>query len=172
MLPDWPHDNNVCCFIMQQLSEWSGGHTEVIQENLIPIYQVGNQWSVQEEILSYLSLLAPVCMGFLFIKTPNLTVWGGQHWLNTHFYEMCKLHPVLFRVIFVFSCKEHGVWTRYHCMFQSLQLNKPRLKSTDVIHTIRQWKLRFKQQQHNKVIKSNIRKKLFMLILPGPLYKS
>ena len=37
---------------MQQLSEWSGGHTEVIQENLIPIYQVGNQWSVQEEILS------------------------------------------------------------------------------------------------------------------------
>ena len=52
----------------------SGGHTEVIQENLIAIYQAGNQWSVQEEILF---VIIGTCMyGLSGHKNPKLDILG------------------------------------------------------------------------------------------------
>ena len=36
MLPDWPHDNNGCCFIMSQLAQWRPPrrYTEILNSNL------------------------------------------------------------------------------------------------------------------------------------------
>ena len=36
MLPDWPHDNNGCCFIMSQLAQWRQPrrYTEILNSNL------------------------------------------------------------------------------------------------------------------------------------------
>ena len=36
MLPDWTHDNNGCCFIMYQLTQWRPpwSHTEILNSNL------------------------------------------------------------------------------------------------------------------------------------------
>ena len=36
MLPDWPHDNNSCCFIMSQLAQWRPPrrYTEILNSDL------------------------------------------------------------------------------------------------------------------------------------------
>ena len=53
MLPDWPHDNNGCCYILHQPAQWNPPrcHTGIVNSNLpsgksmvLTIEYVNKQW--------------------------------------------------------------------------------------------------------------------------------